>query len=86
MKKYIYIEDQQMYFEKIVRFESEKEIPEKVLEECSLGNGRISQTFLEFKQKLEKSGYNINPIHINHFELFDGFIVCPVVYGGTGNY
>lgn len=86
MKIYLFIQDHQMFYDSVIKFSCEKEIPENILEECATGNGRISQSFNEFSQSLENKGYKITPMHIEEIELFDGFLVCPVVYGDSGNY
>ena len=86
MKTYLFIQDHQMFYDSVIKFSCEKEIPENVLQQCSRGNGRISQSFSEFSQNLEKVGYKITPMHVQKSELFDGFLICPVVYGDSGNY
>ena len=80
------MQDHQMFYNSVIKFSCEKEIPENILGKCAIGNGRISQSFNEFSQNLEKEGYKITPMHIEEIELFDGFLLCPVVYGGSGNY
>lgn len=86
MKTYLFVQDHQMYYNSIIKFTSEKEIPVDILDKCSSGNGRISLTFREFCDNLKNESYEVNPENIEHSELFDGFYVCPVVYGCRGNY